>query len=132
MGVEPFLVASSITCIVAQRLVRRVCNHCAEPYVPTEEEAAMLAARGLVTDKLRKGRGCEKCGRTGYLGRMAIHEILEVDSTLRSMIMQKKADNEYTTYGETIGLVSLQSDGMEKVAAGQTTIIEIYRVLGNE
>lgn len=132
MGVEPFLVASSITCIVAQRLVRRVCNHCAEPYVPTEDEAAMLAERGLAMDKLRKGRGCEKCGRTGYLGRMAIHEILEVDSTLRSMIMQKKADNEYTTYGETVGLVSLQRDGMEKVAAGQTTLIEIYRVLGNE
>ncbi|WP_127579677.1 GspE/PulE family protein [Paenibacillus koleovorans] len=130
MGVEPFLVASSISCIVAQRLVRRICPNCSVPHTPTQEETDLLRAHGLSTEKMRKGTGCERCGRTGYHGRLALHEIMDVDSTMRTMIMQKKEDGEYERYGATIGLVPLFEDGLQKVAAGQTTVHEIYRILG--
>lgn len=131
MGVEPFLIASALTCVVAQRLVRRVCTHCAREYAPTEDEAALLERNRLPAHKLRHGTGCEHCGRTGYRGRLAIHEIMEADSTLRSMVLHKRPDNEYLAYASDKGLIPLMQDGLEKAAAGLTTISEIYRVLGS-
>jgi type IV pilus assembly protein PilB len=81
---------------------------------------------------LHKGVGCEICGRTGYKGRIAIHEVLHIDDTLRSMIIQKRSDSDYKNYGLENGLIPILQDGMDKVAAGETTIVEIYRVAGNE
>ncbi|MEF3303764.1 GspE/PulE family protein [Paenibacillus sp. GYB003] len=132
MGVEPFLVSSSVHCIVAQRLVRRICPHCSEPYEPSREESELLESYGLRVRTLRRGRGCGECGRTGYKGRLAIHEILSVDDTLRSMMLQKRSDSEYRAYARTQGLVSLMEDGLSKAAACQTTVAEIFRVMGRE
>jgi type IV pilus assembly protein PilB len=132
MGVEPFLVASAVNCVVAQRLVRKLCKKCTITYVPTEEEKRVLLEYGHDVIHLHKGMGCEICGRTGYKGRMAIHEVLHIDDTLRSMIMQKRSDSDYKNYGLENGLVPILQDGMDKVAAGETTIFEIFRVAGNE
>lgn len=133
MNVEPFLISSSVGCIVAQRLVRRVCPRCAAPHAPTPEERALLERHGLPADGLRSGAGCGDCGRTGYRGRMAIHEVLTVDDRLRSMILQKRPDNEYRDYAiASAGLVPLRLDGLAKAAAGETTIAEVYRVLSGE
>lgn len=128
MGIEPFLISTAITCIVAQRLVRRVCPNCSTPYEPNSEEQALLKQNDIHTYQLRKGRGCGECARTGYKGRMAIHEILLVDDTLRSMILQKRPDNEYRDYATQHGLILMLKDGLIKAAAGETTITEIFRV----
>jgi type IV pilus assembly protein PilB len=132
MGVEPFLVSSAVGCVVAQRLVRRVCSKCAHDVEPTAEERKLLADHGFHPAYVKKGAGCAECARTGYKGRMAIHEVLQVDSTLRSMMLQKRSDNEYESYAIANGMIPLLRDGVEKVAAGLTTISEVYRVAGNE
>lgn len=128
MGIEPFLVASSVNCVVAQRLVRKVCVKCAKPYIPNAEEIELLRTHGLPAGGLKLGEGCESCGQTGYKGRIAIHEVLEIDDTLRTMIVQKRSDNEYRTYAERKGMVSLLADGLSKAAEGVTTIAEVFRV----
>jgi type IV pilus assembly protein PilB len=132
MGVEPFLVASAVNCVVAQRLVRKLCKHCTITYAPTDEERRVMLQYGYDVPHLHKGVGCEICGRTGYKGRLAIHEVLHIDDSLRSMIIQKRSDSDYKKYGLEHGLVPIMQDGMDKVAAGETTILEIFRVAGNE
>ncbi|MNI25786.1 Type II secretion system protein E [compost metagenome] len=133
MGVEPFLVSSAVNCIMAQRLVRRICTKCETDYKPSSEERAMLGEHGFEAHTLKKGKGCEACGQSGYKGRLAIHEILPIDDTLRSMIMQRRTDSDYRKYAiETGGMIPLLQDGLSKVMAGQTTISEIYRVTGIE
>jgi type IV pilus assembly protein PilB len=132
MGVEPFLVASAVNCVVAQRLVRKLCKRCTISNAATEEERRVMLEYGHEVTQLRKGMGCEICGRTGYKGRMAIHEVLHIDDTLRSMIIQKRSDSDYKKYGIANGLIPILQDGMDKVAAGETTILEIFRVAGNE
>lgn len=132
MGVEPFLVASAVNCIVSQRLVRRVCKNCTAPYTPSEDEKQIMLENGYPIEQMQKGKGCEFCGRTGYKGRLALHEVLQIDDTLRSMIIQKKSDSEYKLYAEQHGLVSILNDGFDKVASGQTTLLEVYRVVGIE
>lgn len=128
MGVEPFLVSSSLNAVVAQRLVRRVCPSCAAEVEPTAEERDILSEHGIHVHKLKKGRGCVECGRSGYRGRLAIHEVLTVDDTIRSMILQKRSDSEYTSYARSVGLQPMVLDGLHKAAAGLTTITEVYRV----
>ena len=87
MGVEPFLVASSLSGIVAQRLVRRVCRDCAEEQDPTKREIEIFAKRGMKIDKVTRGRGCASCNMTGYKGRIAIHEVLVINDEMRRVIM---------------------------------------------
>ncbi|MBW7473844.1 Flp pilus assembly complex ATPase component TadA [Paenibacillus oenotherae] len=128
MGVEPFLVASSLVCVVAQRLVRRVCRECGQDHDPTPEERQWFQDNGIPVEKLRRGTGCIRCSQTGYKGRMAIHEVLVLDDTLRSMILQRRADTDYREYAATKGLVPIMVDGLHKVAQGQTTLQEVLRV----
>lgn len=128
MGVEPFLVSSSLTTIVAQRLVRKICPSCATETEPTAEERQLLADHGIVLDKLRRGKGCAECGRSGYRGRLAIHEVLAVDDRLRTMILQRRSDSEYLEYAKTAGLKLMVEDGLQKAASGLTTITEVFRV----
>ncbi|GGG23553.1 GspE/PulE family protein [Paenibacillus abyssi] len=133
MGVEPFLISSAVNCIVAQRLVRRICPKCSEKVDPLPEEASLLRRHGIVVDLLSKGRGCGDCGRTGYKGRLAIHEVLLIDNELRSMILAKRSDNEYMKYAMDKGiLIPMAEDGLQKVAAGLTTIAEVFRVTSHE
>lgn len=128
MGIEPFLIASSLVGVVAQRLVRRVCAECATRYVPTDAEAAFMAQHGYPVAKLMMGKGCAVCSKTGYHGRMAIHEVLRVDDALRSMIVNKRPDTEYRRHVTQLGLRALLTDGLEKASAGLTTLSEVMRV----
>ncbi len=128
MGIEPFLVASSVVGVVAQRLVRRVCEQCAEPYEAPEAEKRWLAARGYPTTHLQKGRGCGHCNNTGYKGRLAIHEMIMMDEPLRSLVLDKRPDSEYRNYLHSKGFKSMLEDGLTKAAMGLTTVTEVLRV----
>ncbi|MFF2176821.1 GspE/PulE family protein [Lysinibacillus sp. NPDC058147] len=129
MGIEPFLLSSSLIGIMAQRLVRKVCRDCAEPYVFTTRELEILEENGIegVTHG-RKGRGCPACNHTGYRGRMAIHEILPVDRQVKDMILSRMGDMVLQDYMKQKGYHTLLVDGLLKVVAGQTTTSEILRV----
>ncbi|WP_313801073.1 ATPase, T2SS/T4P/T4SS family [Cytobacillus sp.] len=128
MGVEPFLVASSLVGVLAQRLVRKVCPYCASTYTLTNEERELFESRGLPTGGIVKGSGCSNCNSSGYKGRLAIHEIVLIDDVLREMITKKQADSVYRKYVEEKGFKAMLYDGLLKVSQGKTTIEEIYRV----
>lgn len=125
MGVEPSLLASSITCSVAQRLVRVVCPKCSEPYDP---EPQLLARLGLAnTGGFMRGRGCEHCAKTGFRGRTAIYEVLAIDSEIRRMMLRGDHASEIHAEAERNGLVTLRADGRRKVVEGLTTVEEALR-----
>mgnify|MGYP002623417136 FL=1 len=131
MGIEPFLVSSSVIAVMAQRLVRRVCPACREPYQPTREEIEEL---GVPPHEImghtiyRVGPGCDDCKRTGYKGRSGIHELLVVDDEIRNLVM-KSADAAAIRRAATAqGMNTLRGDGADKVIQGLTTIEEILRV----
>lgn len=130
MGIEPFLLSSSLNTVIAQRLVRRVCPVCGVEAEPTKEERAVLEEFNIPVTRLKKGQGCGDCGRSGYRGRLAIHEVLPVNEELRSMILRKGSDTEYASLAVRAGMVPLLEDGLQKAAAGMTTIAEVYRVAG--
>jgi general secretion pathway protein E len=131
MGIEPFLVSSSVMAVMAQRLVRRVCSSCREPYQPTREEMEELgiAPQRLMGKTIYKlGQGCVQCKRTGYRGRTGIHELLVVDDEVRTLVM-KSADAATIRRAATArGMNTLREDGADKVVEGMTTIEEILRV----
>ena len=131
MGIEPFLVSSSVMAVMAQRLVRRVCSSCREPYHPTREEMEELgiAPQRLMGKTIYKlGQGCVQCKRTGYRGRTGIHELLVVDDEVRTLVM-KSADAATIRRAATArGMNTLREDGADKVVEGMTTIEEILRV----
>lgn len=128
MGIEPFLVAASVTGILAQRLVRRVCRDCMETYVPTKREIEIFAKRGMKVDKLVRGRGCSSCNMTGYKGRMAIHELLVVDDDIRKAILNDESFDKLRQIAIRNKTVFLIDDGLYKVKQGLTTLEEILRV----
>lgn len=128
MGVEPFLLSSSLVGVVAQRLVRRICKDCAESAPATAREKELFREQGLEIDTVTRGRGCPACNRTGYRGRLAIHEILPTDRTVKDFILQQKSNATYRDYMKASGYQSLLQDGYMKVVAGQTTTEEILRV----
>lgn len=130
MGVEPYLVSSSVVGIMAQRLVRNVCPHCREGY-PAREEA--LREIGLTLDdlpdgKLYRGLGCEKCYQSGYMGRSGIFEILLVDDDIRRMVLERTNTGVIKKAALKKGMLTLRMSGAQKVAEGITTIEEVIRV----
>jgi general secretion pathway protein E len=131
MGIEPFLVSSSVIAVMAQRLVRRVCSACREPYQPSREELEELgiAPQRLIGRTIYKpGPGCNQCKRTGYRGRTGIHELLVVDDEIRGLVM-KNADAATIRRAATArGMNTLREDGADKVLDGITTIEEVLRV----
>ncbi|WLR50090.1 ATPase, T2SS/T4P/T4SS family [Bacillus tianshenii] len=128
MGVEPFLVVSSLTGIVAQRLLRRVCKDCRTEYEPTEMEEKLFRKRGLTPGVLYRGKGCSKCNETGYKGRVAIHEILVLDDELRNRLMNNRSFANLKEYAMKSGMIFLIDDGLLKAKQGITTIEEVLRV----
>jgi type IV pilus assembly protein PilB len=127
IGVKQFLVASSVRAIMAQRLVRRICSACSEPYQPTETE---LRALNLKSDQLeqanfRKGRGCDKCRGTGYRGRMGIFEICVLDDEIRRMVNEKMSVAAIRQRARDLGMRTLREDGLRKVLGGMTTPDEV-------
>ena len=133
MGIEPFLVASSLDCVLAQRLARKLCDRCKEPYVPTIEE--LRKARFPIEGeeelpKLFRPVGCTSCGNTGYKGRMAIHEVMTVNEDIERMITEQHASSEdIGRLAVEQGMLTLREDGMQKVRMGLTSIEEIFRVV---
>ncbi|QBP40764.1 GspE/PulE family protein [Paenisporosarcina antarctica] len=128
MGVEPFLVTSSINAVVAQRLVRRVCRDCSEKQEPTVREIDIFRKRGMDIQAITRGKGCPSCGMTGYRGRMAIHEVLVIDDKIKSVINRGGNAAEIREIAQANDTIFLIDDGLEKVREGKTTTEEILRV----
>ncbi len=130
IGVKPFLVASSVRAIMAQRLVRRICEKCKEPHVPQEAELRLLgpAAKQLAAAQLFHGKGCADCAFTGYRGRMGIYEIFQIDDQVRNLIFEQVASAELRLKARELGMRTLREDGLRKVVAGLTTVEEVLRV----
>ena len=128
MGIEPFLISSSLVGIMAQRLVRQICRDCGMDVKPTIREKEIFEANGLVVEKVRKGRGCAACGNTGYRGRLAIHELLPVDRELKDLILNQASGHEIGDYMNQAGYNTLLQDGLLKVLDGVTTTEEVLRV----
>ena len=128
MGIEPFLISSSIIGIVAQRLVRRVCRDCGQEVPANEREKEIFASRGLRIETVRRGQGCGSCNNTGYRGRIAIHEILTIDEDIRRLILSKSSTVEIRNLARQNGMKFLVDDGLLKVKEGLTTTEEVLRV----
>ncbi len=123
MGIEPFMVASTLSAVVAQRLVRVICPNCKEEYRPEREYAGIT-----LPDILYRGRGCDKCFNLGTIGRTGIYELLLVDAELCSMIIRQTPAGLIKEYALSRGMKTLRDDGLAKAAAGITTIEEVLRV----
>lgn len=127
IGVQPFLVASSIIAVMAQRLVRRICPKCKEPYTPTPADikASGLTAEQLGTAKFMHGKGCSNCNKTGYRGRQGIYEMLRLDGKLREMAFKGSSAQEMRRHAKSKGMRNLLDDGLIKVCKGMTTFEEV-------
>jgi len=130
MGIEPFLIASSINAILAQRLIRIICENCKEEYTPEPE---MLDRIGLKGEEYRdrkvfRGRGCVKCHNTGFKGRRGIFELLHMTQEMKALVLKTSDANQIRHRAIENGMVTLQQDGAQKVLEGITTIEEVYRV----
>ena len=128
MGVEPFLISSSLTGVVAQRLVRRVCRDCVETIEPTEREKEIFKHANMQIDMVQRGRGCGNCNNTGYRGRIAIHEVLPINDEIRRLIMTSASASKIRKYVKNEGILFLLDDGLKKVQQGLTTTEEVLRV----
>jgi general secretion pathway protein E len=126
-GAEPFLIATSILAVVAQRLVRVLCPHCKSPYEPTPYELQLLgiSIEQVRKSNIRKAIGCNHCNQKGYVGRTTISELLIVDDEIRSMIMQKKDGNTIKKLAIHKGMKTVRDHGIQKVMSGITTIEEL-------
>jgi general secretion pathway protein E len=129
LGIEPYLVASSVRAVLAQRLVRRVCGGCATPHVPTADELQWLGLTDPSTAAgMRVGAGCADCRRTGYRGRLGAFELLVVDEPIRGLVTSQAPAGRIKQAAMTAGLRTLREDGVDKILAGLTTIAEVERV----
>jgi type IV pilus assembly protein PilB len=131
MGVEPFLLSATLVAVVAQRLVRKVCDGCAEPVTPDPAQVAMLGLDESVLAGInaRAGRGCALCRQTGYRGRMAVFEYLAVDQQLRTMIAERCDVAELEQTAREAGQTFLRDDAITKFSDGRTTLSEVLRVV---
>jgi type IV pilus assembly protein PilB len=131
MGVEPFLTASAVDCVIAQRLARKLCENCKEP---VEMEREILDALNFPLELAPEGRwdfhrgvGCERCGQTGYRGRVGIYEMMVLGEDIRETILKRGSAGEIARAAESEGMVRLREDGLQKAAQGVTTIEEVLR-----
>ncbi|MFA5801807.1 MAG: ATPase, T2SS/T4P/T4SS family [Thermoleophilia bacterium] len=132
MGIEPFLSASAIECVLAQRLARRLCSNCKEPYHPTDEALAQNGFPQEVIGKditLYRSAGCPRCNNTGYKGRFGIYEVMLVSEAIERLTVERKSADEISRVAQAEGMVTLREDGIDKVIQGITSIEEIARVI---
>ena len=135
MGVESYLIASSVVLIVAQRLVRIICPHCKEGVVPTEADLLFLAEEGVPAEavsQLFHGRGCHHCGQSGYIGRTGIYELLPMTTSVKESIIKKLPAEGVRRRAMEEGVRTMRADGIRKVLAGVTTLEELARVTRQE
>jgi type IV pilus assembly protein PilB len=131
IGVEPYLISAAVNAILAQRLVRKICQHCREEVTPSDDMREFLTLQGFQSDKTFRGKGCDRCRKTGYSGRLGIYEMLVMDDGLRDMVTRNPDVNQLRKLCRERGLVTLREDGFQKVMKGQTTVDEILRVTEN-
>ena len=134
MGVEPFLTASAVDCVIAQRLVRKLCEYCKESYPATKEMLERLsfpqqAIENWKNVNLYRPAGCARCNHTGYKGRMGIYEVMPVSEAIERLIVERKSADEILRVATAEGMISLRQDGIERVLQGRTSIEEISRVI---
>jgi type IV pilus assembly protein PilB len=132
MGIDPFLVASSVDCVLAQRLARKLCERCKESYEPTREELGVAGVGRTADDEpptLYRAVGCTACAKTGYRGRTAIHEVMQVTEEIERLIVERASSDEVEKFARAQGMRTLREDGLAKVLLGQTTLEEIARVV---
>ena len=134
MGIPPFLIASSVIAIMAQRLIRTICPKCREPYKPSQVE---LKAADLTPDKIAgatflHGRGCNHCHQTGYRGRLGIFELLRMNSAVREMAFSREPTQKIRHKARELGMRSLLDDGVMKITKGLTTLEEVLSTCHHE
>jgi type II secretory ATPase GspE/PulE/Tfp pilus assembly ATPase PilB-like protein len=134
MGVEPFLTSSAVSAVLAQRLMRKLCTSCAELYEPSEEQ--LLAARVAPEEmeryrnaEFRRKVGCTRCANTGYKGRIGVFQLLQMTDTVASLAARRASKDEIEAAAAAESMRTLWADGIEKVAAGLTTVEELARVV---
>jgi type II secretory ATPase GspE/PulE/Tfp pilus assembly ATPase PilB-like protein len=126
MGIEPYMVAASINCVLAQRLVRQVCPTCRKAVrVPGQ----LVGLEGGEVE-VYEATGCSRCRQTGYRGRLGLYELMDVTDEIRSLIVGRSSAQEIRRVAVGQGMRTLRDDGLAKVRAGETTVLEVERVLG--
>ncbi len=132
MGIEPFLTASAIECVLAQRLARKLCPECKEEYKPTDEALRQNDFPEEVIGQnisLFRPKGCHRCNNTGYKGRMGIYEVMLVSEAIERLTVERKSADEISRVAQAEGMVTLRADGIQKVIEGRTSVEEIGRVI---
>ncbi len=131
MGVEPFLISSSLIGVLAQRLIRKLCPTCKQPYSPDRATLRRLHVPEDLADELTffKPKGCEDCGGKGFKGRMGVHELLLIDDVMKDMFVDRAPAMEVKKYAETVGMDTLQQDAVKKIMQGITSVDEAMRVV---
>ena len=134
MGVEPFLVTSALDCVLAQRLARKLCDRCKEQYQPSEAELIeagwpMEQIDGTDWPVLHRHVGCGSCGKTGYRGRFALHEVMLISEEIEKLIIERRSTDDIKKVAVMEGMVPLRADGLRKVGAGVTSLEEVFRVV---
>jgi type IV pilus assembly protein PilB len=132
MGIEPFLVGSSVDCVLAQRLARRLCPKCKEPYTPTPEVLTSNGfpwQDGMELPTLYRPVGCSACAKTGYKGRLALHEVMAVSEEIEKLTVERASSLTIGKVAIEQGMITLRMDGLLKVMAGVTSVEEIFRVV---
>jgi len=131
MGIEPYLISSSVIAIMAQRLIRVICPHCKSPYGPQEQMISLWTEKekaSLVQGQFYKGLGCENCIQTGYMGRTGIFELLFIDDDIKELTTKRGGSHVIKEVAVEKGMSTLREDGLRKVLAGETTLEEVCRV----
>lgn len=128
MGIEPYLVVSSLTGIIAQRLVRRVCRDCRTEREPTQMERDIFSKYNMTVEQLYYGKGCNSCQQQGFRGRLAVHELIIIDDKIRDLLLNHSSLSDVAEYASRQGSVFLVEDGLQKAKDGLTTIDEVLQV----
>lgn len=130
MGIEPFLVASAVQGVLAQRLVRKICKYCVQEYQPEKRYVDVLGrmAGNDGSVAFLRGKGCQRCKKTGYKGRLGIYELFKMDDDLKEMVTRGATSLELNKTAQAKGMRTMLQDGLDKVDAGKTTIEEVFRV----
>ena len=129
-NIEPFLITSTVKGVLAQRLVRRLCKECSEPYSPDSQELKMAGLSDYENLKAYKSAGCLNCRNTGYRGRIGIYELLLMDNDIAELILKGVPAYKMREQARKNGMITLLEDGVSKIKRGDTSISEIYETLG--
>jgi len=132
LGVAPYLLSASLIAVLAQRLVRKICPNCKTEYEPPTSIKKVVGNSGIETPEFYRGVGCKKCRNTGYVGRIAIHELFVPNEEILEMINERQSLKKLRAQALENGMISLQLDGIEKVKAGIISIEEVLRTAQSE